>query len=139
MRVYNERIEISTRGSGHLVNLTEYCEQAVSNSGIKNGILNVFVTGSTASIGTIEYESGLLQDLPDIMDRIAPSNYPYRHNEAWGDANGHSHIRSTLMSTSFSAPIVDGKLALGTWQQVILAEWDIRPRNRKITFTIIGE
>ncbi len=139
MRVYSEEIEISTNGSGHIVNLTEYCEKAVKNSGVKMGLLNVFVTGSTAAIGTIEYEKGLLRDLPDIMEKIAPSSYPYRHNEAWGDNNGHSHIRSTLMGTGINVPIVNGRLALGTWQQVVLAEWDIRPRRRKVTLTIIGE
>ena len=139
MRVYNEEIHLSTRGDGHIIDLTEYCEQVLQNSGIRSGLMNVFVVGSTASITTIEYESGLLVDLPESMERVAPRDHSYKHNRAWGDGNGHSHIRSSIIGPSVTIPIVDGKPMLGTWQQIVLAGWDVRPRKRRVIVTIIGE
>lgn len=101
--------------------------------------MNVFVVGSTASVTTIEYEPGLLEDLPEAMERVAPRNHAYRHNMAWGDGNGHSHIRSSIIGPSVTIPVIDGNLALGTWQQVVLADWDIRPRTRRVIVIVMGD
>lgn len=139
MRVYIEEIHLSTRGNGHIIDLTEYCTQILRNSGIRSGLVNVFVVGSTASITTIEYESGLLEDLPEAMERVAPQNHTYKHNRAWGDGNGHSHLRSSIIGPGVTIPVIEGSLALGTWQQVVLADWDIRPRKRRIIVTVMGE
>lgn len=137
--MYREEINFKTSGEGDLVNLNGKIEEQIKKSGVKEGIINLFVVGSTAALTTIEYEEGLKEDLFNILERIAPRGIEYKHHLRWGDYNGHSHIRASIIGPSISIPIGDGKPLLGTWQQVVLVELDTRPRSRKIIMTIIGE
>ncbi len=113
--------------------------KTLNSSGLKYGNATVFVVGSTASISTIEYEPGLKKDLPEILEKFIPSKKQYHHNATWGDHNGHSHLRSTLFGCSQTIPFTNGELLLGTWQQVILIDFDERPRTRKVVIQLIGE
>jgi secondary thiamine-phosphate synthase enzyme len=128
-------ITIDTKGNCDIINITEPVEKEVENSKIKDGICTIFVKGSTAAISTIEYEEGLLKDFKNFMDKILPKGN-YEHNKAWNDENGHSHLRSTLLKTSLQVPIINGKLFLGTWQQIVLVDFDTRPRRREIVISI---
>ncbi len=139
MKVYTSTIEIYLNANGDIKDITNLIEREVKNSKIKNGIVNVFAIGSTASITTIEYEKGVVSDLKKIIFKIAPDNIPYEHDLAWHDGNGHSHVQAALLGPSLTIPIRNGKLLLGTWQQVVIINHDIRNRNRKIELTIIGE
>jgi len=112
---------------------------AVSRSGITTGIVNVFNVGSTASIGTIEFEPGLQADLPAILDKLIPPSRNYGHEQAWHDGNGHSHLQATLQGPSLTVPIAGGKLVLGTWQQIFHLECDVRGRQRTVVITVIGQ
>jgi secondary thiamine-phosphate synthase enzyme len=103
------------------------------------GQLLIFINGSTAAISTVEYEPGLLKDIPDALDKIAPMNTRYHHDDTWHDGNGYAHVRSTLMGSSFTVPVFEGRLVLGTWQQIILLDFDNSPRNRNVTLQFIGE
>ena len=123
---------VSTRGFNDIVDITSHVTEACARKTIANGIAIVFVVGSTAAVSTIEYESGAIADLKAALDRIAPMDAVYHHNEAWHDGNGYAHLRAALMKPSLSIPIIDGHLALGTWQQVILLDFDNRPRKRTI-------
>jgi len=128
-------ITIDTKGNCDIINITELVKKEVENSKIKDGICTIFVKGSTAAISTIEYEEGLLKDFKNFMDKILPKGN-YEHNKAWNDENGHSHLRSTLLKTSLQVPIINGKLFLGTWQQIALIDFDTRPRRREIVISI---
>ncbi|MEM0364770.1 MAG: secondary thiamine-phosphate synthase enzyme YjbQ [Candidatus Nitrosocaldus sp.] len=139
MPVVTKRVNIRTRGEADIVDISEYISKAVRESGLSNGIVTVFVKGSTAAITTIEYEPGLLKDLPKMLERVAPKGIEYEHEKAWHDGNGHSHVRASLLGPSLTIPFVDGGLTLGTWQQVVLIELDIRSRERSIIMQIIGE
>ncbi|MCS7131549.1 MAG: secondary thiamine-phosphate synthase enzyme YjbQ [Hadesarchaea archaeon] len=139
MTVWSSELSIKTRGEGDVVDITDAVGSAVRGSGISNGIVNVFVVGSTAAITTIEHEPGLVRDISDILDRVAPKNHPYKHHEKWGDYNGHSHVRAALIGPSVSVPLRGGKLVLGTWQQLVFLELDVRPRDRKVIVTVVGE
>ena len=119
--------------------LTDEVAQAVSASRIRAGVVNVFNVGSTGAIGTIEFEPGLQQDLPGILDKLFPPSRDYGHEQAWHDGNGHSHLQATMLGPSITVPIKDGKLVLGTWQQVFHLECDIKPRRRTILMTVMGE
>lgn len=119
--------------------LTDEIQNFVSKSGIKNGIAVVFTPGSTAAITTIEYESGVLKDLIRAIEKLVPKNERYAHDAAWGDGNGYAHVRSALVGPSCTIPVSQGKLVLGTWQQVILLDFDNRPRRRKVVVQIFGE
>ena len=130
---------LQTRGENDLVDLTAYATEAVAKSHLKSGIANLFVIGSTAALTTIEFEPGLAHDFPAALERIAPKDSHYLHEEKWHDDNGHSHIRASLIGPSLTVPFVDGKLVLGTWQQIVLLECDTRPRDRTITVQVIGE
>lgn len=138
MAVWSCELSIKTKGEGDVVDITDMVSSAVRGSGILDGIVNVFVVGSTAAVTTIEYEPGLVRDVSDILEKIAPKNHPYKHHERWGDYNGHSHVRAALIGPSISVPLRDGKLVLGTWQQLVFLELDIRPRERKIVVTVVG-
>ncbi|MEM4545985.1 MAG: secondary thiamine-phosphate synthase enzyme YjbQ [Nitrososphaerota archaeon] len=138
MAVWSCELSIKTKGEGDVVDITDMVSSAVRGSGILDGIVNVFVVGSTAAVTTIEYEPGLVRDVSDILEKIAPKNHPYKHHERWGDYNGHSHVRAALIGPSISVPLRDGKLVLGTWQQLVFLELDIRPRERKIVVTVMG-
>jgi secondary thiamine-phosphate synthase enzyme len=139
MAVVTKEIRVQTRGECDIVNLTDRVQEAVGSSGLKDGVVTVFVGGSTAAITTIEYEPGLLQDLPAALERVAPKNVEYKHEEMWHDGNGHSHVRASILGPSLVIPFKERRLCLGTWQQIVLLELDIRARTRNITLQILGE
>jgi secondary thiamine-phosphate synthase enzyme len=139
MKIINNKIELKTKGNGDLVNITDKISDLVASSGVKKGQVTVFVVGSTAAIITFEYESGLIKDVRDLCEKIIPSKTHYSHDETWGDANGFSHLRATLFGPSLVVPIDDKRVVLGTWQQVVLAEFDNRSRDREVVIQIIGE
>ena len=138
--VITKEISITTKGSCEVVNLTEQVNDAVIDSGIKDGAVILFNVGSTAGITTTEFEPGLVNyDIKAAFEKIAPENARYEHEETWHDDNGHSHIRATLLGPSLSVPLVRGRLTLGTWQQIILVDFDTRARTRTVICQIIGE
>lgn len=137
--IVTENIDLRTQGKTEIIDITDKVNYKVANSGIKSGIVTVFVVGSTAGLTTIEYESGLVADFQALWTKIAPENIPYAHNERWGDGNGYAHIRASLLGCSMTIPFNDGKLALGTWQQIILVDFDNRPRSRTVILQIMGE
>ncbi len=138
MRVISENIEITTKGNSDIINISEKINSVVNKSGIKNGIVNIFVVGSTAGLSTMEYEPGLLKDLPEAFEKIVSTKHRYHHDETWQDGNGYAHLRSTLLGTSLTIPIEDGATQLGVWQQVVLIDFDNRPRQRTIICKILG-
>lgn len=138
MNSFTERIKIETREKTDIVNITDSVRDIVRKSGIEEGLCSVSVIGSTASVSTMEYESGLVEDLADYYERIIPSDIRYMHNEKWHDGNGYSHIRSTTTKTSQTFQIEKGSILLGTWQQIIFIDFDNKPRNREISVKIIG-
>ncbi len=137
--IFQTELTISTTGHRYIEDLTARIERAVKESGIKTGIVNICNVGSTAAVGTIEYEPGLCQDLGEILDRLMPPSRDYAHEQAWHDGNGHSHLQASIMGNAFTAPVKAGRLALGPWQQIIILECDVRPRKRTVTITIIGQ
>jgi secondary thiamine-phosphate synthase enzyme len=139
MPVVSKSIRLRTSGEGDIIDITEYIEDTVRHSGLRAGVVTAFVPASTAALTTIEYEPGLLKDLPNMLERIAPKDLEYEHEKAWHDGNGHSHVRASLIGQSISIPFVDGRVVLGRWQQVVLVELDIRSREREVLFQIIGE
>ena len=136
--IYREELNLETRHEMQIVDITGEVEEIVRKSNIKDGIVNVFVPGSTGAITTIEYEPGLLHDLPAALERIAPSNAYYKHEERWHDGNGRSHVKASIIGPSLCIPVKNGSLALGTWQQIVFIECDIRARNRRLIITVIG-
>jgi secondary thiamine-phosphate synthase enzyme len=137
--VKTERISLGTHGKTDIIDITDQVINKTDNSQIKNGMVNIFVAGSTAGLTTIEYESGLIADFRALWNRIAPDTIRYEHNEHWGDGNGYSHVRASLLGSSLTIPIENGKLTLGTWQQIILVDFDNRARQREIVVQILGE
>jgi len=136
---FRDTLSLKTRGFTDIVDITPRVNSALERSGIREGLLTVFCQGSTGSITTIEYESGVVNDLRKAIERVAPSNIPYEHDKRWGDGNGFSHVRAALMKPSLSVPVVDGRLALGTWQQLVFIDFDNRPRNRDLIVQVVGE
>lgn len=136
---YQQHIIIQTRGHGEMHDLTEQIAAIVSSSGVQTGTVNVFNVGSTAAVGTIEFEPGLQQDLPAILDKLIPPSRAYGHEQAWHDGNGHSHLQATLLGPSLTVPIAEGKPVLGTWQQIFHLECDVRGRQRTIVVTVVGD
>ncbi|HEX7275063.1 MAG TPA: secondary thiamine-phosphate synthase enzyme YjbQ [Nitrososphaeraceae archaeon] len=139
MKVLSDTIQLHSEGEGDIIDLTSQLSNIVKDSEIKNGTVTIFVSGSTAAVTTIEYEPGLVHDFPEMLSRIAPRDIEYEHDNTWHDGNGHSHVRSSLIGPSITIPIVQGKLTLGTWQQVVLLEMDTRSRNRTVILQIMGE
>jgi len=137
--VRSHTIEVSTGRQGDAHDLTKRVADAVAASGLKAGIVTTFVVGSTAAITTIEFEPGAVADLNGLFERLAPRDAEYRHHLRWGDDNGSSHVRAALLGPSVTIPIVDGAPALGTWQQIMLLEFDTRPRKREVVVQMIGE
>ncbi len=131
--------EISTKGQGDAHDMTDAVARAVAESGIGGGIATVFVAGSTAGVTTIEFEPGAIHDLNAVFERLAPRDAKYRHHLRWGDDNGSSHVRAAMLGPSIAVPFRDGKLLVGTWQQIALFEFDTRPRRREIVIQIVGE
>lgn len=137
--VYSGRFTVATQGNDDMRDITGLVEQAILESGVVNGIATVFVVGSTAAITTIEYEPGLAQDMKAALERVAPRDAHYAHEARWHDDNGHSHIRASLLGPSLTVPIVNGHMTLGAWQQIVLIDFDTRPRSRTIHVQILGE
>lgn len=138
--VSQKEIQVKTKGNCDIVNITEETIEAVAKSGIVSGTVTLFNIGSTAGITTTEYEPGLVNyDIAAAFEKIAPQNGPYEHEKTWHDDNGHSHVRASLLGPSLSVPVVDGRLTLGTWQQIILVDFDTRARTRKVVCQIVGE
>jgi secondary thiamine-phosphate synthase enzyme len=136
---FQNQISLNTKGHGDMKDITEQVAAAVKSSGIKTGIANVFNIGSTAAVGTIEFEPGLQRDMPAILDKLIPPSRNYGHEETWHDGNGHSHLQATLLGPSLTVPIADGKLVLGTWQQIFHLECDVRGRQRTVLVTVVGD
>jgi secondary thiamine-phosphate synthase enzyme len=137
--VRSDTIAISTKGQGDAHDLTQRIADAVTQSGLQAGIVTAFVVGSTAAMTTIEFEPGAVADLNRLFDQLAPRAADYRHHLRWGDDNGSSHVRAALLGPSLTIPIVGGALALGTWQQIMLIEFDTRPRKREVVVQMVGE
>ena len=137
--VFQDQITLSTSGHGDMHDLTAEVQRRVQASGVTTGIVHLFNIGSTAALGTIEFEPGLQEDLPNILDKLMPPSRDYGHERAWHDGNGHSHLQATLLGPSLTVPVCDGALLLGTWQQIIHLECDVKPRHRTISVTIYGE
>ncbi|MGD8414878.1 MAG: secondary thiamine-phosphate synthase enzyme YjbQ [Candidatus Latescibacterota bacterium] len=139
MPVKTSEFAVASKGYCHLSDITKDVQDAVSDSGLRDGIACIAVVGSTAGVSTVEFEPGLLEDIPEFFEKILPSDRPYRHDETWHDGNGFSHMRSFLLKTSHTVPFSDGILLLGTWQQVVLADFDNRNRERRVVVQIVGE
>jgi secondary thiamine-phosphate synthase enzyme len=139
MPVKTLSIQLNTRGNADVQDLTDQVASAISRTELTNGTVTLFCPSSTSALTTIEYESGALSDLRRLFDEIISSNRDYAHNARWGDGNGHSHIRASLLGASLTVPFVNGRLTLGTWQQIIYVDFDVRPRQREIILQIIGE
>lgn len=137
--VKGQSVSVKTKGFSDIVNITETVNRIVADSGIQNGIVTVFVVGSTASVSTIEYEPALNEDFRDTLEKIASVRMHSRHSATWGDDNGFSHIRATLMGPSLTVPFQNQRLILGTWQQIVLIDHDNRPRQRSVFVQVIGE
>lgn len=137
--VVTRQIKLSTRGHGEVVDITGEVSRHVAGSGIKSGIVTLFAPSSTSALTTIEYESGAVHDLQQMFDRIVPPDIDYQHNLRWGDGNGYAHVRHALLGASFTVPFVDGRLALGTWQQIVFVDFDNRSRSRTVVAQILGE
>jgi secondary thiamine-phosphate synthase enzyme len=136
---FQENLRISTRGNCDVVDISAHVSRIVSGSGVQTGIVNVSGVGSTLGVTTLEFESGCVADLKRALEKVAPSNDDYAHNARWGDHNGYSHLRSALLGTAMSYPIAGGKLLIGTWQQIVLCDFDDRPRDRQVVVTVVGE
>lgn len=137
--VFQKRITLQTRGQRDMHDVTEAVNAVVAESGIRTGIAHVFNVGSTAAVGAIEFEPGLRKDLPELLHRLIPPSRDYGHEQTWHDGNGHSHLQATLLGPELTVPVGDGGLVLGTWQQIIHLECDVRPRERTLLVTILGE
>ena len=139
MKVITKQVTKSTRGFNDIVDLTQDIEQFISDQNLIEGQMLVFINGATAAISTVEYEPGLLKDIPKALERIAPMNERYHHNDTWHDGNGYAHVRSTLMSPMVILPVYKNRLVRGTWQQVVLLDFDNRARKRRVILQIVGE
>jgi secondary thiamine-phosphate synthase enzyme len=138
MEIRNYVLAFPTTGKTDLIDITREISLRIGESGISEGSVLVFVPGSTAALTTIEYESGVIEDLKEAIARLAPENLHYRHDGRWGDGNGYSHVRAALLGPSLTIPVIEGKLVLGTWQQVILCDFDNRPRKRQVIIQVTG-
>lgn len=138
MIIETREISVSTTSGTDVIDITPNIMADIERSEILNGAITIFVPGSTASLTTIEYEEGVINDLKKAIDRLAPQDLYYEHNERWGDGNGYSHVRAALLGPSLHIPIIDGRLTLGTWQQIVLMDFDNRPRRRRVIFQIMG-
>lgn len=132
-------VSLRTSARDEVIDITGKVQDIVSKSGIDNGLACIFVAGSTAAVTTVEFEPGLVKDLNEAMDRLYPKGIDYDHHRRWGDGNGHSHVRASLVGPSLTVPIVDGRLLLGTWQQIVFLEFDNKPRAREVAVQIVGD
>ena len=139
MTVVSRTCEFATTGDTDVIDLTAEASEFLQASGVQSGVLVVFTPGSTAGVTTIEFESGAVSDLKRALDILAPRHEDYEHNRRWGDGNGYSHVRSALMGPSIAIPVREGRLELGTWQQIVLCDFDNRPRRRRLTLHLLGD
>ena len=137
--IFTDTLSLRTRGFSDIIDITDRVSSFVRQSGLTNGLVTVFCPGSTGSVTTIEYESGVLHDLQKALEKIVPSNIPYEHDKRWGDGNGFSHVRAALMKPSLNIPLIDSRLTLGTWQQIVFIDFDNRGRNRNLILQVIGD
>jgi secondary thiamine-phosphate synthase enzyme len=139
MPVESAGFSLLTKGLGHIVDITDQVADAVNSSGLNSGLVNVSIAGSTAAITTIEYESGVVRDLKEALERLVPQGIAYHHDARWGDGNGYAHVRAALVGASLSIPFTDKRLGLGTWQQIVLLDFDNRSRTRQVNVQMVGE
>jgi len=139
MKIVTSELRFKTTGQTDIIDITREVQEEVLQSGIQDGSIMLFISGSTAGLTTIEFESGVVKDLKKAIERIAPRDIPYEHDRRWGDGNGFSHVRASLLGPSLSIPLMGGRLLLGTWQQVVLLDFDNRPRSRRVTVQIMGK
>lgn len=139
LTVQNFDICVKTSAKTDIIDLTPYVKEKVQNSAVRNGAVIVFVPGSTAALTTIEYESGVVNDLRKAIETMAPEDMHYEHNERWGDGNGYAHVRAAMIGPSLHIPLIEGKMTLGTWQQVVLLDFDNRPRRRHVIVQVNGD
>jgi secondary thiamine-phosphate synthase enzyme len=137
--IYTGEINLKTKGDGEIIDITAKVQKQLMESGITAGIVTIFVEHSTCGITTVEYEPGLIEDLGKLWERIAPKNIPYAHDAHWGDGNGYAHVRASLLGASLTVPFTDKKMVLGTWQQIIMVDFDNRPRSRTVVVQVMGE
>lgn len=137
MPIINGKIILETQGFTDIIDITKEVENIVDSHEIENGQVLVYTAGSTASITSIEYEPGLIKDFPEILEKLIPMDYKYKHDEKWNDGNGYAHIRASIIGNSFNIPIINGSLSLGTWQQIVLVDFDNKPRTRQVIVQII--
>jgi secondary thiamine-phosphate synthase enzyme len=137
--IITRKISLQTEANGDVIDITSQIENETAGTGINSGTVTVFVSGSTAGLTTIEYEPGVVSDFRDMFERVIPQEMKYKHDQAWGDGNGHSHVRASLLGPSLVIPFNEKQLLLGTWQQVVLVDFDNRPRSRQVILQIIGE
>ena len=139
MTTINSELSVCTKGEGDIVDITNQVSRGITESGLRNGVVTIFVKGSTAALTTIEYEPGLLKDFPDMLNRLMPREIGYEHEKRWHDGNGHSHVRASLIGPDLTIPFSNGELTLGIWQRIALVELDTRSRNRNLALSIMGE
>ena len=139
MLIHTAKLVEQTRGHCDIIDITNKVKDEVERQKIRRGLATLFVSGSTASLTTIEYESGVLKDLQELLEKLIPSDRKYHHDDRWGDDNGYSHLRASLLGPSLQVPIDDGRMLLGTWQQIVLLDFDNRPRTREIVVQIMGD
>lgn len=139
MPVFQRSFQITTRGRCDVLDITGQVARIVADSSVRQGIVSIAGVGSTLGITTLEFEPGCVADLRRALDQIAPANHDYAHNARWGDDNGYAHLRSALVGTSRSFPVTDGRVGTGTWQQIVLCDFDSRPRDRQVLVTVVGE
>jgi len=137
-KISNSSLTFRTSGDTDIIDITSQVSGKVTESGLTEGHVLVFVPGSTAAVTTIEYESGAVRDLKEAIERLAPTGIPYRHDARWGDGNGYAHVRAALLGPSLTVPLIKGRLALGTWQQIVLVDFDNEPRDRKVLVSVSG-
>lgn len=139
MTVVTKSITFKTRGNCDIIDITSEVANEVVQAGVNNGTVTLFISGSTAGVTTIEYEPGVLSDFRDMWDRVVPQNMTYEHNRAWGDGNGHSHVRASTLGASLTIPFVNKRLTLGTWQQIVFIDFDVHSRSREMVLQLMGE
>ncbi|MFC1980666.1 secondary thiamine-phosphate synthase enzyme YjbQ [Chloroflexota bacterium] len=137
--VVTKKISLHTKGNSAIIDITPQVQQQIAEADINNGTVTIFIAGSTAGVTTIEFESGVLSDLQNTWERLVPVNIPYSHDRRWGDGNGHSHVRASLLGASLVVPFSNKRLILGTWQQIVMIDFDNRARSRQIALQIMGE
>lgn len=139
MKIVTSELQFETTGKTDIIDISGNVQEEVLQSHVQDGSILLFISGSTAGLTTIEFESGVVNDLRRAINRIAPKNIPYEHDRRWGDGNGYSHVRAALLGPSLSIPLREGNVLLGTWQQIVLLDFDNRPRRRRVTVHIMGE